>query len=57
MLDVAKIVFARFDDGDNSLTYKELKTGLTTFGVFFSHKEFHSLCRMIDPDQSGGPSR
>ena len=37
-------------DDDGSLTYAELRSGLTNFGVYLTKKEFRSMMEFVDPD-------
>ena len=51
--DVARLAFETVDDdGSGELSYTELQAGLPQFGIFLSKKEFHDVCRVVDPDQS-----
>ena len=51
-VDVAKYAFQMLDDdGNMTLTYKELREGLPEFGIFLTKEEFQAVCRIIDPDQ------
>ena len=51
-VDVAKTAFDMLDeDGNGTLTYKELREGLPEFGLFLTTDEFKQVCRLIDPDQ------
>lgn len=45
------MIFKQLDfDDDGHLTYPELRSGLTTFGVYLTKKEFRSLMEFVDPD-------
>ena len=49
--DIASMIFKELDfDNDGALTYPELRSGLTNFGVYLTKKEFKSMMEFVDPD-------
>ena len=49
--EIAPLIFKELDyDDDGSLTYAELRSGLTNFGVYLTKKEFRSMMEFVDPD-------
>ncbi len=49
--EIAPLIFKELDyDNDGSLTYPELRSGLTNFGVYLTKKEFKSMMEFVDPD-------
>jgi Ca2+-binding EF-hand superfamily protein len=51
--NVAKL-FRQFDlDGDGTVDYRELRTGLKNMGVELPDDKFKELCELIDEDRSG----
>lgn len=49
--EIAPLIFNELDySKDGTLTYPELRSGLTNFGVYLTKKEFKSMMEFVDPD-------
>jgi hypothetical protein len=51
---LAEMMFKEVDlDGSGSLSYTELRQGMSAFGIYLSKQEFKSVMETIDPDMDG----
>ena len=51
---IMTLIFKQIDkDGDGKLSYAELRSGLSSFGVYLTKKEYKSMMAFVDPDLDG----
>jgi len=51
--ELLKIFHVIDHDSSGTVSYQELRTGLTAVGMHMSKYEFHALMRLLDPNQDG----